>query len=66
MFDLPRIQYHRFEAWDVSPNACHRCGQLPQAHPAPSVSDADLARWQAEDQAARSSAQAPEDDREQH
>ena len=31
--ELPQIQLHLFEAWDVSPNICARCGQLPQAHP---------------------------------
>ena len=30
---LPRMQYHRFEAWAISPNACARCAHLPQAHP---------------------------------
>ena len=46
--DLPRIQYHRFEAWEISPNVCQMCGQLPQAHPGPSVSDAELKQWSAE------------------
>lgn len=47
--DLPRIQYHRFVVWTASPNICYRCGQLPQAHPSPSISDDELARLQAED-----------------
>jgi hypothetical protein len=41
--DLPRIQYHRFVIWEIDPNVCQQCGQLPQAHPGPSVSDAELA-----------------------
>jgi hypothetical protein len=41
--ELPRMQFHRFSPWDVDPNVCQQCGQLPQAHPGPSVSDAELA-----------------------
>lgn len=35
--ELPRMQFHLFVPWDVSPNVCRRCGQLPQAHPSPEM-----------------------------
>ena len=44
LLDLPRMQFHRFEPWDVDPKVCGRCGQLPQAHPAPGL----IAQWDAD------------------
>ena len=32
--ELPELQFHPFEPWDVDPKVCAFCGQLPQAHPA--------------------------------
>ena len=35
LFELPRVQYHEFVEWAVSPDVCGHCGQLRQAHPLP-------------------------------